>query len=169
MNYHECSPFTNWRNHIREAYANTNIDANFNTYLDVSRTFNNHTRKNDEEAIREERKPNDDHGINNFDNDLVWDSAPYHANEAEEQYEEDMCELLGNPRQEPPVCKIGRFEVIKYSFRPAEKYIAIKECEHNDWTRTEEMRVTLTKESFISWTKDGSRQGWNEEQKTSVT
>ncbi|GKF92941.1 hypothetical protein Tco_0279660, partial [Tanacetum coccineum] len=69
----------------------------------VSRTFNNHTRKNDDEAIREERKPNDDHGINNFDNDLVWDSAPYHANEAEEQYEEDMCELLGNPRQEPPV------------------------------------------------------------------
>ncbi|GJT03112.1 hypothetical protein Tco_0824281 [Tanacetum coccineum] len=83
-------------------------------------------------------KPNDDHGIDNFDNDLVWDNAPYHANEEEEQYEEDRCELLGNPRQEPPVCKIGRFKVIKYSFRPGEKYIAIKECEHDDWTRTTE-------------------------------
>ncbi|GJS92842.1 hypothetical protein Tco_0799810 [Tanacetum coccineum] len=31
--------------------------------------------KNDEEAIREERKPNDDHGIDNFDNDLVRDST----------------------------------------------------------------------------------------------
>ncbi|GJY74274.1 hypothetical protein Tco_0478705 [Tanacetum coccineum] len=50
----------------------------------------------------------------------------------------DRCELLGNPHQEPPVCKIGRFEVIKYSFGPAEKYIAIKECEHDDWQRTEE-------------------------------
>ncbi|GKG14046.1 hypothetical protein Tco_0351006 [Tanacetum coccineum] len=52
--------------------------------------------------------------------------------------EEDRCELLGNPRQEPSVCKIGRFEVIKYSFGPTEKYIAIKECEHGDWTRAEE-------------------------------
>ncbi|GJS52696.1 hypothetical protein Tco_0626058 [Tanacetum coccineum] len=104
----------------------------------VSRTFNNHTGRNEEEPIREERKPNDDHVIGNFDNDLVWDNAPYHANEEEDQYEEDRCELLGNPRQEPSVCKIGRFEVIKYSFGPTEKYISIKECEHDDWTRTEE-------------------------------
>ncbi|GKA18242.1 hypothetical protein Tco_0698079 [Tanacetum coccineum] len=60
------------------------------------------------------------------------------ANKEEEQYEEDRCELLGNPHQELPVCKIGRFEVIKYSFGPTEKYIAIKECEHDDWTRTKE-------------------------------
>ncbi|GJR46933.1 hypothetical protein Tco_1315036 [Tanacetum coccineum] len=54
MNDHECSPFTKWRNHIRGTYANTNIDANYNPYLDVSRTLNNHAGKNDEEAIREE-------------------------------------------------------------------------------------------------------------------
>nr|GEV29693.1 hypothetical protein [Tanacetum cinerariifolium] len=95
-------------------------------------------RRNDEDAIREERKPNDDHGISNFDNDLVWDNAPYHASDEEEQYREDKCKLLGNPRQEPPVCKIRRFEVVKYSFGPAEKYITIKECEHDDWTRTKE-------------------------------
>ncbi|GJV21069.1 hypothetical protein Tco_1370089 [Tanacetum coccineum] len=138
MNDHECSLFTNWRNHIRGTYANINIDANYNPYLDVSRIFNNHTGRNDEEAIHEERKPNDNHGIRNFDNDLVWNNAPCHANEEEDQYGEDRCELLGNPRQEPPVCKIRRFKVIKYSFGPTEKYIAIKECEHDDWTRTKE-------------------------------
>nr|GEU57229.1 hypothetical protein [Tanacetum cinerariifolium] len=51
MNDHECSPITNWRNLINETYANTNIDANYNPYLDVSRTFNNHAGRNDEEDI----------------------------------------------------------------------------------------------------------------------
>ncbi|GKC83417.1 hypothetical protein Tco_1139134 [Tanacetum coccineum] len=138
MNDHECSPFTNWRNHIHETYTNTKINANYNPYLDVSRTFNNHAGMDDEEAIREERKPNDDHSIDHFDNDLVQDSAPYHTSEEEEQYEEYRREMLGNPRQEPPFCKIRRFEMIKYSFGPAEKYIAIKECEYGDLTRTEE-------------------------------
>ncbi|GKB76495.1 hypothetical protein Tco_0943390 [Tanacetum coccineum] len=90
MNDHKCSPFTNWRNHIRGSYENTNIDAKYNPYLDVSRPFNNHAGRNDEEAIREERKPND-HGIDNFENDLVRDNSPYHANKKEEQYEEDRC------------------------------------------------------------------------------
>ncbi|GJR88302.1 hypothetical protein Tco_0212313 [Tanacetum coccineum] len=70
------------RKHIRRAYAKTNINANYNPYLDVSRTFNNHAGKNDEETIREERKPNDDHG--NFDNNLVRDNVHYHASEEEE-------------------------------------------------------------------------------------
>ncbi|GKA08420.1 hypothetical protein Tco_0687751 [Tanacetum coccineum] len=138
MNDHECSPLTNWKSHIHETYVITNIDANYNLYLDVSRTFNNHEGRNDEEVIQEEREPNDDHGIGNLDNDLVRDNASFHANKEEEQYEEDRCELLGNPCQELPVCKIGRFKVIKYSFGPAEKYITIKECEYDNLTRTEE-------------------------------
>ncbi|GJZ33372.1 hypothetical protein Tco_0578808, partial [Tanacetum coccineum] len=76
-------------NHIRGTYANTNINANYNPYLDVPRTFDNHAGWNDEETIQEEKKPNDDHGIGNFDNDLVRDNTPYHANKEEEQYEED--------------------------------------------------------------------------------
>nr|GEY89237.1 hypothetical protein [Tanacetum cinerariifolium] len=67
---------------------------------------------NDEKAIPEEGKPNDDHEISNFDNDLVRDNAYYHASEEDEQYEEDRCELLRNPHEESLVCKIGRFEVI---------------------------------------------------------
>ncbi|GJX68607.1 hypothetical protein Tco_0304334 [Tanacetum coccineum] len=69
-----------------------------------------------DEAIHDERELNDDHDIGNLDNDLVRDNAPYHTNEKEELYEEGRCELLRNPCQEPPVCRIKRFEVIKYSF-----------------------------------------------------
>ncbi|GJU57382.1 hypothetical protein Tco_1235148 [Tanacetum coccineum] len=86
------------------------------------------------EVIQEEKEPNDDHGIINFDNDLARDNASY---QEEERYKEDRCKLLKNPCQEPPVCKIERFKLIKYSFGPTEKYIAIKECEHDDWQRTE--------------------------------
>ncbi|GKA26965.1 hypothetical protein Tco_0713133 [Tanacetum coccineum] len=133
MNDHECSPFYNWKNHINGAYVNTNIDANYNPYLDVSRTFNNHEGWNDEKDILKEMEPNDDHGIGNLNNDLVRDNASYHANNKE--YKENRCELLGNPRQELSVCEIRRFEIIKYSFGPAEKNLAIKECEYDDLTK----------------------------------
>ncbi|GJU20933.1 hypothetical protein Tco_1154275 [Tanacetum coccineum] len=47
--------------------------------------------------------------------------------ENEEEHEnEERCELFDNPRQETPVCKIRRFEMIKYSFRQDEEYVAIK-------------------------------------------
>nr|GEV63456.1 ATP-dependent DNA helicase PIF1 [Tanacetum cinerariifolium] len=87
MNDHECYPFTNWRSHIHKTYVNTNIDDSYNHYLDVSRTFNNHEGRNDDEAIQEERELNDDHRISNLDNDLVRDNTSYHANKEEEQYE----------------------------------------------------------------------------------
>ncbi|GJX94846.1 hypothetical protein Tco_0349432 [Tanacetum coccineum] len=35
-----------------------------------------------------------------------------------------------------PVCKIRRFEMIKYSFGQDEEYVAIKECECDDLTKT---------------------------------
>ncbi|GJU20152.1 hypothetical protein Tco_1153494 [Tanacetum coccineum] len=73
-------------------------------------------------------KPND-HGIDNFENDLVRDNSPYHANKKEEQYEEDRCyQSLANTK------KIG-FELLESHqelLGPAEKYIAIKQCEHDD-------------------------------------
>ncbi|GKB20275.1 hypothetical protein Tco_0854198 [Tanacetum coccineum] len=72
------------------------------------------------------------------------------------QYEEDKSELLENPCLDPPVCKIGRFEVIKYSFGAAENYIANKEREHNDCPRIEEDACHAYQEIFVSWTWDGS-------------
>nr|GEX84611.1 ribonuclease H-like domain-containing protein [Tanacetum cinerariifolium] len=91
---------------------------------------------NDDKDILEEREPNDDHEIGNLDNDLVPDNASCHANN--EEYEENWYKLHGNPHQLPSVCEIRRFEVIKYSFGPKEKYITIKEHEHDDWPRTKE-------------------------------
>ncbi|GJT73702.1 hypothetical protein Tco_1032988, partial [Tanacetum coccineum] len=88
MNDHECSPLTNWRSHIHKTFANTNTDAYYNPYLDVSITFNNHEGRNDEEDIQEEMELNVDHGIDNLDNDLARDNASYDANYEEEQYEE---------------------------------------------------------------------------------
>ncbi|GKB09914.1 hypothetical protein Tco_0843837 [Tanacetum coccineum] len=52
--------------------------------------------------------------------------------EDEEQHEEGRCDLFNDPAQEPPVCKIRRFEMIKYSFGREEEYVAIKEYEYDD-------------------------------------
>nr|GEY40932.1 hypothetical protein [Tanacetum cinerariifolium] len=86
--------------------------------------------------------------IGNLNYDLVRDNASYHTNEEEEQEDEDRCELLGNPRQKPPICKIRRFEMIKYSFGPAENCVAIKECEYEDLTRTEDDACHAYQEIF---------------------
>nr|GEX95491.1 hypothetical protein [Tanacetum cinerariifolium] len=137
-NDHKYSSFSNWRNHIHVAYANTNINANYNPYLDVSRAFNNYKERDYEETINEERDPNDANAIGNLDYDLVTDNVSYHDNEEKEHIDEDRCEFLRNPRQEPPVYKIRRFAMIKYSFGSNENYIAIKECEYEDLTRTED-------------------------------
>ncbi|GKA40804.1 hypothetical protein Tco_0733397 [Tanacetum coccineum] len=47
--------------------------------------------------------------------------------EKEEQHNNGQCDLFDDPAQEPPVCKIRRFEMIKYSFGQEEEYVAIKE------------------------------------------
>ncbi|GKD18409.1 hypothetical protein Tco_1207567, partial [Tanacetum coccineum] len=44
------------------------------------------------------------------------------------------CGLFEDPAQKPPVCKIRRFEMKKYSFRQEEEYVAIKEYEYDDLT-----------------------------------
>ncbi|GJW72814.1 hypothetical protein Tco_0132184 [Tanacetum coccineum] len=58
--------------------------------------------------------------------------------EKEEQHKEGRCYLFDDPAREPPVCKIRRFEIIKYSFGQEEEYVAIKEYEYDDLTRTNE-------------------------------
>ncbi|GJT28557.1 hypothetical protein Tco_0908832 [Tanacetum coccineum] len=54
----------------------------------------------------------------------------------EEQHKERY--NLFNTTHDAPVCKIGRFEMIKYSFGQDKKYVAIKECECDDLTRANE-------------------------------
>nr|GEV54393.1 hypothetical protein [Tanacetum cinerariifolium] len=54
----------------------------------------------------------------------------------EEHENEERCEFFYDTAQEPPVCEIRRFEMIKYSFGQEEKYVPIKEYEYDDSTRT---------------------------------
>nr|GEU56901.1 putative reverse transcriptase domain-containing protein [Tanacetum cinerariifolium] len=64
--------------------------------------------------------------------------ANYYRNvqNKEEHENKERCEFFYDTAQEPPVCEIRRFEMIKYSFGQEEKYVAIKEYEYDDSTRT---------------------------------
>ncbi|GJU15826.1 hypothetical protein Tco_1143792 [Tanacetum coccineum] len=96
VNDHECSPFTNWRDHIRGPYAN------------------------------------------------------YYSNvqDEEEQEDEERCNLFNDTTQEPPICEIKRFEMIEYSFGQEEEYVAIKEYEYDDLTRTNDDACHAYQEIF---------------------
>ncbi|GKG00940.1 hypothetical protein Tco_0305645, partial [Tanacetum coccineum] len=52
--------------------------------------------------------------------------------------DKERCELFDDPAQEPLICKIKRFEMIKYSFKQEEEYVAIMEYEYDDLIRTNE-------------------------------
>ncbi|GKF29419.1 hypothetical protein Tco_0095761, partial [Tanacetum coccineum] len=56
---------------------------------------------------------------------------------------ERLCEI-----HELPVCIIRRFEMVKYSFRQDEVYVAIKEDEYNDLARTSEDACRAYQEIF---------------------
>nr|GEX90506.1 SGNH hydrolase-type esterase domain-containing protein [Tanacetum cinerariifolium] len=60
--------------------------------------------------------------------------------------DEERCELLDD--QERPVCNIRRFEMIKYSFRDDEDYVAVKENEYDDLTSTSKEAIHAYQEVF---------------------
>ncbi|GJW16983.1 hypothetical protein Tco_0024419 [Tanacetum coccineum] len=97
INDHDCSLFTNWRDHIRGPHAN--INTTYDPYFDS----------------RNGRACND-----------------IDVHEEEEQHKEGRCDLFEDTAQKPSVCKIRRFEMIKYSFGREEEYVAIKEYEYDD-------------------------------------
>ncbi|GJY18057.1 hypothetical protein Tco_0389548 [Tanacetum coccineum] len=53
-----------------------------------------------------------------------------------DQEDEERCELFDNATQKLLVCTMSRFEMIKYSFRQDEEYVAVKEDEYEDLTNT---------------------------------
>ncbi|GKD89482.1 hypothetical protein Tco_1364989, partial [Tanacetum coccineum] len=65
-----------------------------------------------------------------------------------EQEDKEICELFDDPTQEPSFCKIRRFEIIKYSFGQEEEYVAIKEYEYDDLTRTNDDACHAYQEIF---------------------
>ncbi|GJX54390.1 hypothetical protein Tco_0282759 [Tanacetum coccineum] len=70
--------------------------------------------------------------------------------EKEEQHKEGRCDLFNDPAREPPVCKIRRSEMIKYSFRQEEEYVAIKQYKYDDLTRTNEDACHAYQEIFCN-------------------
>ncbi|GJR09154.1 hypothetical protein Tco_0791806 [Tanacetum coccineum] len=68
--------------------------------------------------------------------------------EKKEQHKEGRCDLFNDPTREPSVCNIRRFKMIKYSFGQEEEYVAIKEYEYDDLTRTNEDACHAYQEIF---------------------
>nr|GEU78133.1 hypothetical protein [Tanacetum cinerariifolium] len=61
--------------------------------------------------------------------------------------------LFNDTAHNTPVCKIRRFEMIKYSFGQNEEYAAIKECEYDDFTKTNKDACQAYQEIFRSMDK----------------
>ncbi|GJS68380.1 hypothetical protein Tco_0682945 [Tanacetum coccineum] len=125
INDHECSPFTNWRNRICGPYANANLQATYDPYLDINRIFGRNDKASNDGDIQDIKEPRNNHDMKRFKSNMARNDVPYFSNEEKEQQNEERCELFDDPAQGLPVCKIKRFELIKYSFEPVEKYIAI--------------------------------------------
>ncbi|GJT60359.1 hypothetical protein Tco_1003892 [Tanacetum coccineum] len=54
----------------------------------------------------------------------------------DESYKERMCKFLGMKYRKPPSITIKKFEIIRYTIRPEERYIKVKVVEIDEITRT---------------------------------
>ncbi|GKC01500.1 hypothetical protein Tco_0987636 [Tanacetum coccineum] len=138
MNDNEYSQFTNYRNDIRGLYTNANLQATYDPYLDINRIFGRDDRTRNDGDIQDIKEPINNHDMKGFESNMERNDTPYYFDKEKEQHNEERCELFDDPAQEPPICKIEMFEMIKYTFKPAENYVAIKECKYDDLTRTED-------------------------------
>ncbi|GJT90600.1 hypothetical protein Tco_1079445 [Tanacetum coccineum] len=111
VNTHEYAPFTRWENHGRGAYANTKLKNTYDPYLDINRIFGRN------------------YGANNAGD--TQDSQ-----EHKKEHKGKKHTLSSKPTQDPSVCHVRRFKMIKYSFDVDDEYVAIKEHECFDHSRT---------------------------------
>ncbi|GJS68937.1 hypothetical protein Tco_0683502 [Tanacetum coccineum] len=138
-----CSPNDKWEDFERARHIGAYANSNYNPYLDVSRIFNDHggtvnyeTQKEEGWFDKQELMGDDDDDIGDLEDYLIQKDPHYYVNDEEEISKERRCNLLGIPYVKPPTCKLENFEVVKYSFRPAEEYVAIKEYKYDIWVRT---------------------------------
>ncbi|GKC80041.1 hypothetical protein Tco_1130815 [Tanacetum coccineum] len=84
----------------------------------------------------------------NWRNYIRGPYANYYSNFVDmmEHEEEERCKVFDD--HERPVCNIRRFEMIKYSFRDDEEYVAIKENEYDDLTNTRKDAIHAYQEIF---------------------
>ncbi|GJU58102.1 hypothetical protein Tco_1235868 [Tanacetum coccineum] len=65
-----------------------------------------------------------------------------------DQEDEERCELFDDATKKLSVCTVRRFEMIKYSFRQDEEYVAVKEDEYKDLTNTSKDACRAYQEIF---------------------
>ncbi|GJZ27602.1 hypothetical protein Tco_0572249 [Tanacetum coccineum] len=125
----------------------------------------NHAGKtNDDDTVQADQGWFDNHEpMENYDDDigdlddyLIPNEGPYYVDEDEERSKERRCKLLKISYLKPPTCKSEKFEVVKYSFGPAEEYVAIKEYEYDIWVKPKKTCLKSTMIFFVRRTKDGS-------------
>ncbi|GJU45596.1 hypothetical protein Tco_1202862 [Tanacetum coccineum] len=78
-------------------------------------------------------RDDDDDDIGDLDDYLIPKDAPYYVDVEEEGFKERRSKLLGIPYMKPPMFKSEKFEVINYSFRLVEEYVAIREYDYDIW------------------------------------
>ncbi|GJR79017.1 AAA+ ATPase domain-containing protein [Tanacetum coccineum] len=103
MNDQECSPFTNWRNHICGPYANANLQATYDPYLDINRIFGRNDKASNDGDIQDIKEPRNNHDMKRFKSNMARNDVPYFSNEEKEQQNEERCELFDDPAQGLPV------------------------------------------------------------------
>ncbi|GJS97820.1 putative reverse transcriptase domain-containing protein [Tanacetum coccineum] len=80
------------------------------------------------------------------DMDLYHDEGIGDVIDEVKQEDNERCELIDD--RESPICKVKRFEMIKYSFGQEEKYVAVKEYEYDDLFRTNDDACYAYQEIF---------------------
>ncbi|GKB47926.1 hypothetical protein Tco_0898679 [Tanacetum coccineum] len=109
VNAHEITPFTSWENYGQGPYANLTTEKTYDPYLDINHIFGRNYRANnvgDTQGCQERKEEHNKH---------TESSKPAH---------------------DPSICQVRRFEMIKYSFDVDDEYVAIKEHECSDHSKT---------------------------------
>ena len=109
------SPIDEWS--YQGDFDDKEPEANYDPYLDIARLFNSHTLK---EVGRDNQRKNKNIG-KHYD----------HLVRGDEKY--DKSNLNGVPNSKPLDCKTEGFEVVRYTFGPTRRFVAIKKQEEYYW------------------------------------
>ncbi|GJY18596.1 hypothetical protein Tco_0390087 [Tanacetum coccineum] len=77
-------------------------------------------------------------GYMTYFQDHEWNGKACYNSDVHNKEEHEDDERCKDTAHDAPVCKIRRFKMIKYSFGQDEEYVAIKECEYDYLTKTNE-------------------------------
>ncbi|GKC18559.1 hypothetical protein Tco_1020709 [Tanacetum coccineum] len=105
------SPITDSENYEHTSQIETDVNSNYNPYLDVSIIFETRAGTNYDDTIQ--TKGDNDNDIEDLDDYLVRDDAPFIINEEGERFKEKRCKLLGIPYKKPPKCKSKSLSIWK--------------------------------------------------------